>query len=185
MNMFGFLLPLEAAGGEKPNPLLPPLYDVVWSLIVLAIIAVVMVVWVLPKFNQIADERAAKIQEGFDLTEKAKEESRNTAEKVELQLREAREEATRIREEANAQAEDIVTRASDKANEEAKRIIDNAQRQIEAERQAAQLSLRADVGILAVELAEKIVGEQLKDTELSARVVDRFLADLEAQSTKA
>ena len=50
----------------------------------------------------------------------------------------------------------------------------------QADKQAAQISLRTDVGLLASSLAEKIVGEQLKDTELSARVIDRFLDDLEA-----
>ena len=49
--------------------------------------------------------------------------------------------------------------------------------------QAAQISLRSDVGMLATELAEKIVGEQLKDTALTARVVDRFLDDLEKESS--
>ena len=58
--------------------------------------------------------------------------------------------------------------------------MDAAERQIQAEKQAAQISLRTDVGLLASTLAERIVGEQLKDAELSARVIDRFLDGLEA-----
>ena len=38
--------------------------------------------------------------------------------------------------------------------------------------QAAQISLRTDVGMLASTLAERIVGEQLSDTALSERVID-------------
>ena len=45
--------------------------------------------------------------------------------------------------------------------------------------QAAQISLRTDVGMLASTLAERIVGEQLSDTALSERVIDRFLDELE------
>ena len=48
----------------------------------------------------------------------------------------------------------------------------------------AAVSLRADVGALATELASKIVGESLEDTARQSRVVDRFLADLE-ESTAA
>ena len=59
-------------------------------------------------------------------------------------------------------------------------IIEGAQRQILADKQAAQISLRTDVGMLASTLAERIVGEQLKDTALSERVIDRFLDELEA-----
>ena len=60
-------------------------------------------------------------------------------------------------------------------------MLTGAQRQIEAERQAAQISLRADVGMLATELAARIVGESVTDQALQSRVIDRFLDNLEAQ----
>ena len=66
------------------------------------------------------------------------------------------------------------------AQTEAAGILEGAQRQILADKQAAQISLRTDVGMLASTLAERIVGEQLKDTALSERVIDRFLDELEA-----
>ena len=59
------------------------------------------------------------------------------------------------------------------------------ERQILAERQAAQISLRAEVGLLASELAERIIGEQLRDTALTSRVVDRFLDELEEDTNAA
>ena len=92
----------------------------------------------------------------------------------------ARRDAAKIREDAQAQAKEIVAAAREAAQGEAGKALDAAERQIQADRQAAQISLRADVGLLASSLAEKIVGEQLKDTDLSARVIDRFLDDLEA-----
>lgn len=61
-----------------------------------------------------------------------------------------------------------------KAKPEAERTIEFAQRQIQSEYQLSQISLRSEVGILACELADKIVGEHLQNTELSARVIDRF-----------
>ena len=63
------------------------------------------------------------------------------------------------------------------------RIIDGAHTQIAAERQQAVASLRAEVGTLATTLAGRIVGESLEDDERSGRVVDRFLADLDALET--
>jgi F-type H+-transporting ATPase subunit b len=51
--------------------------------------------------------------------------------------------------------------------------------QIEAERQAALVSLRAEVGTLALSLASGIIGETLSDDKRANAVVDRFLADLE------
>ncbi|MDO5672228.1 MAG: F0F1 ATP synthase subunit B [Actinomycetaceae bacterium] len=171
------------AAAEDRNPLIPPVFDIGWSLVVLGIIALVVVKFVLPKFNTIMDERTAKIEGGLAMAEKAKQESADSAKRIEAEILEARKDASKIREDASNQAEEILSRAHVKANEDAARILESAQRQIEAERQAAEISLKSEVGILAVELAEKIVGEQLKDSELSARVVDRFLDDLENQKT--
>ncbi|HLV57212.1 MAG TPA: F0F1 ATP synthase subunit B, partial [Actinotalea caeni] len=60
------------------------------------------------------------------------------------------------------------------------RIIETAHRQIEAERAAAVVSLREEVGGLATELASRIVGESLADEARQSRVIDRFLEELDA-----
>src|SRR5699024_7457862 len=49
----GETLPLE----ESPHPLIPPLYDIVWSLIPLVVILWLFWKFVLPKFQQVLDER--------------------------------------------------------------------------------------------------------------------------------
>ena len=58
----------------------------------------------------------------------------------------------------------------------------SAQAQIEAERQSALVSLRSEVGTIAIDLASGVVGESLSDDAKAKAVVDRFLADLEASS---
>ena len=78
-----------------------------------------------------------------------------------------------------------VSLATAKAAAESARISEQARVQIEAERQAAVVSLRAEVGTLATDLASRIVGESLADDARSSRVIDRFLADLETSSQSA
>ena len=73
----------------------------------------------------------------------------------------------------------------EQAQTEATRIVDNGKAQIEAERQQAVTSLRAEVGALATGLAGRIVGESLEDDARQSRVVERFLADLESGSAPA
>ena len=58
----------------------------------------------------------------------------------------------------------------------------SAKAQIDAERAQAVQQLRTEVGGLATSLAGKIVGESLDDDERARRTVDRFIADLEANS---
>ncbi len=85
-----------------------------------------------------------------------------------------------MREDARAQGAAIIAQMREQAQNEAERITTSAHNQIEAERQQALTSLRSEVGEMATTLASRIVGESLDDEQRQSRVVDRFLADLEA-----
>jgi F-type H+-transporting ATPase subunit b len=65
---------------------------------------------------------------------------------------------------------------------EADRIAQSAQAQIEAERHQAVLSLRKEVGNLALDLASAVVQERLSEDAKAASVVDKLLADLDKES---
>ena len=160
--------------------LLPHTYDIVWSVVVLLIIAIPFRLYVLPMMQRVLDERTAKIEGGLAKAESAQEEAAAVLSQYQQHLADARAEAARIREDARTEGAQIVADLRTKAQEEASRILETAQRQVEAERQQAVVSLRSDVGALATQLAEKIVGESLADEVRRSRVVERFLDDLEA-----
>ncbi|WP_277049921.1 F0F1 ATP synthase subunit B [Ruania albidiflava] len=169
---------------ETPsNPFIPAPFEIIWSLVFVAIFAVFIIKYLMPKMTAILDERAAKIEGGLELADKAQAEAAEARAETERQLAAARREAAGIREEANSDASQIVTEAKTKAQSEATRIAENAQRQIEAARQSAVVSLRADVGALAAELASRIVGESLADDARQSRVIDRFLDELDETMT--
>jgi F-type H+-transporting ATPase subunit b len=173
------------AEGEDVNGIqlfLPADYDVLWSAVVLVIIAVVFYKFVLPPMNKVLDERAALIEGGIKKAEEAQAQADKALEEQERLLVEARTEAAQVREEARAEGSAIIKDLKAKASEEAARITETAHRQIEAERQAAAVSLRSEVGALATDLASKIVGESLEDSARQSRVVDRFLDELEASN---
>ncbi|QZN86497.1 F0F1 ATP synthase subunit B [Cellulomonas sp. C5510] len=177
------VLAAETEEVEGWRLLVPASYDLLWSFVILVVIAVVFYKLVLPKFTAVLDERTEKIEGGLAQAAHAQEEAAAAKAEYEQQLQEARTEAARIREEARAEAGQIVAEARQKATAEAARVTETAQRQIEAERQQAAVSLRADVGALATELASKIVGESLADEARRSRVVERFLDELDAQTT--
>lgn len=179
--MFAMLVPMseESVGGI--SVVLPPLYEIFWSALILLIILLVVGRYALPRIYSMIDERREAIQEGLEAAEKARADSAAASREKDELLRDAQAEAHQIREDARAQAQQIIAQARSEALAEAQRVQDAAQRQILAERQAAQISLRSDVGLLASELAERLVGEHLENTDLTARVVDRFLDELEAE----
>ena len=87
--------------------------------------------------------------------------------------------AAKIREQARAEGNAILAELKEAAQVEAARVTATAQQQIEAERQAALVSLRAEVGSLALDLASGVIGESLADDKRATALVDRFLAELE------
>ena len=176
------MLPLAAESGQGGGTafILPPLYEIFWAAIVLLLILLVVGRYALPRLYAVLDERARRIQEGLDLADKAEQDQADAEKRAARLVDEARREAARIRDNAQSEAKEIVAQARTDAQAEAAGIVEGAQRQILADKQAAQISLRTDVGMLASTLAERIVGEQLKDSALSERVIDRFLDELEA-----
>lgn len=168
---------IEAA---SENPLLPASYDILWSAVVFFVALILFWKFVLPKVQTLLDERSAAIEGGIKKAEEAQAEAAAALEKYNAELAKAREEAAGIRETARANAAKLEAELKEQANEEAARIITNAQARIESERSSAANELRREVGTLALDLSEKVVGESLTD-EKAAAIVDRFLLDLEAQ----
>ena len=175
------MLPLANEGGQGGGTafILPHAHEIFWAAIVLLLILLVVGRYALPRLYAVLDERARRIQEGLDLADKAEQDQADAEKRAARLVDEARREAARIRDNAQGEAKEIIAKARDDAQAEAAGIVEGAQRQILAEKQAAQISLRTDVGMLASTLAERIVGEQLSDTALSERVIDRFLDELE------
>jgi len=139
--------------------------------------------YVIPPINRAMTNRQEAIRKEFADLDQARADANAAEAEFKAQIADARHEAARIREEAREQGAQIVSEMRQQGESEKARIIDGAHSQIAAERQQAVASLRAEVGTLATTLAGRIVGESLEDDERSGRVVDRFLADLDALET--
>ena len=173
------------AAAEGANPLIPNVWEILVTGISFAILMFIVVKFVVPAFEKVYAERAAAIEGNIEKAEKAQAEASAALEEYKAQLNDARTEANQIREQARAEGAQILADLKAKAAAESARITEQAHVQIAAERQAAVTSLRAEVGTLATELAGSIIGEALEDDARSARVVDRFLADLDKENAGA
>jgi F-type H+-transporting ATPase subunit b len=149
------------------------------ELLAFAIILYLLGKYVIPPINKAMTARQDAIRQQFTDLDQAKADAKSAEEEFRAQIADARHEAARIREEAREQGAAIIAEMREQAQAEAARIVEHAHSQIDADRQQAVTSLRAEVGTLATELAGRIVGEALEDQARQSRVVDRFLADLE------
>lgn len=173
------MISIAAGEGGDFNVLIPPLYDVFWSLVVFIVIALFFWKFVIPMFTKVLAEREEKIEGGLKKAEQAQAEAASKQAENEALLKEARVEASQIREQARVEADAIRAEKKAELQSELDRQTATAKAQIEAERQAAVVSLRSEVGTLAVGLASGVVGESLKDDQRANALVDRFLSDLD------
>lgn len=175
------MLPLE--GEIDLGPMLPE-YP---SEIIVGIVLFLLIWWVVAKkvvpiFEQTYADRTEQIAGGIEKAEAAQAEAAAALEEYRVQLASAREDASRIREEAKAQAATLAAEMKQAAQEESARLLEHARAQIDAERAHAVQELRGEIGGLATQLAGRIVGESLDDDERARRSVERFLAELESET---
>jgi F-type H+-transporting ATPase subunit b len=176
----------EEGHEEAFNPLLPAAPDLLWGGVVFVVLLLLFWRLVLPRLTTTLDERTAQIEGGIKKAEAAQAEAAQAKDEYTKQLADARAEAARIREQARVDATVIANEVREQATVDAARITATAHAQIEAERQSALVSLRSEVGTLAIDLASGVIGESLTDDAKATAVVDRFLAELEAsESAKA
>jgi F-type H+-transporting ATPase subunit b len=182
--MLNALVVYAAEEGADHNPLIPAWYDIIWSAV--CFVVILLVVWrvALPKMKALLDERSAAIEGNIAKADEAQRRAEAALEEYTSQLAEARKEAGEIRDAAREDGKKIVAEAKENASAEAARLTAAAHTQIEAERQSALVSLRSEVGTLALDLAGGVIGETLADDKKAKGVVDRFLTELETGATK-
>ena len=175
---------LYLAQSGTQNPLVPNLTEVITGLIAFFIVFGVISKLLLPRIQQTLQERTDAIEGGLHRAEEAQAEAARLLDQYKAQLAEARHEASRLREQAKEEGAQIKAELRAEGEAEKQRLVESARTQIDADRQQALTSLRAEVGSLSVELASRIVGESLQDEARQRRTVDRFLGELEQQAAE-
>lgn len=173
---------LAAAPVEPPsNPLVPQLPELIIGAIAFLIVFAVLARVLMPRIQQTLAARTEAIEGGIKRAEDMQAEAEQVLNQYREQLADARQEASRLREQAQEQGAQIIADMRETAQAEARRLLDAAHAQIEADRRLAMQALRTDVGAMAVDLASRIVGESLEDVARQRRIVERFIEDLERE----
>jgi len=130
--------------------------------------------WVLPRVNILLEERRQKIQGELENAERSKREADQTLAQYREQLATARDDANQIIEEARKTADQLRRDLMGKAEQESQQILLRAQEEIRAERDRVFQELRAQVAEIAVELAGRVVGEEL-DRNRHERLIQDYI----------
>ncbi len=146
----------------------------------LLFIALVFLLWKFawkPILNAVND-REEGIKNALAAAEDAKKEMQNVTADSEKLLQEARAEREVMLKEAREIKDKIVADARDLAQIEGDKLIKQAQATIESEKKAAVADIKNQVADLSLQIAEKVIKEQLSDDKKQIKLVDDMLGDI-------
>jgi F-type H+-transporting ATPase subunit b len=155
-----------------------------FGLVIFQTIAFLLLMFILSKFAwkpvlAAIKEREHSIDEALNKAELAKQEmARLTSQNEEL-MKTARAERDQMLKEAKTLKDNIVNEAKTHAQAEGAKLIEKARIEIENQKKTALFELKSQVSSLSIEIAERVLREQLKDKSTQEDLVANLLKDVE------
>jgi len=133
--------------------------------------------WIWPMLINAMRERQEAIAEGLASAERAARDLELAQERATDQMKDAKDEAAGLIEQARARANQMIEDAKNDAREEGERLKESARAEIEQEVNRAKETLREQVATLALAGAEQILGETV-DAGRHSQLLEKMAAEL-------
>ena len=146
--------------------------------LIFGIVFFVLAKWGFPMITGMVDKRSERISESIRKAREAEESLSRLSETQMKMIEDTRREQERILREASESRDAIVNSAKEQAKEEAVKIITEARTRIAAEKEDALRDIRIEVARLSVEVAGKVLREDLSTDEAQLRLVDRIIGEM-------
>jgi F-type H+-transporting ATPase subunit b len=163
------------------NPIIPDPADLILGAFAFLVVFYFLGRKFLPNIKKLLEERTEAIEGGLKKAEVAQAEAAQMKADFTARLAESRGQAAEVRAKAQADGAALIERLREEGQKQRDAIIAAGHSQLTADRNSAVTILKSDLGKLAVELADKIVGERAADAALQERIIDRFLDELDAK----
>ena len=151
---------------------------VFWMSLSFGMVAFILMKYGFPVILQMVNKRKGYIDNALLAAKQAHEELDKVKENSEALLAQTRQEQSRIIETANQMRASMIEAAKKQAQLEADKIIAEANRQTEVERERALQAVQNQVASLSVDVAERILREQLATEEEQSKMVNRLLDEV-------
>jgi F-type H+-transporting ATPase subunit b len=151
---------------------------ILWQIFVFLLLVFLMAKFAWKPILGSLKEREESIQQALDSAEKAKLEMAALKSDNEKLLREAREERDKILKQAREAANRMHDQAQADAKRNADKIIEDAKAIIQTEKQAALRDVKSQVAMFSLEIAEKLIKNNLKEDKAQKELADTYIKDL-------
>ena len=166
---------------QLPSILTPDLGLLIWMLMAFLVVFGVLAKFGFPVITKMVEERKQFIDDSLRKAHEASERLENIKQEGEAILQEAREKQAQMLKEAAETLDAIVEKAQEKAREEGARLLGEAKAEIEQEKKAAIADIRKQVASLSVEIAEKVLKQNLKSDQSQMDLIDRMLDEVSSK----
>lgn len=149
-----------------------------WMTLAFLLLLLILGKFVWPPIMRALHERETAIEQSLHQAEAARREMEALHFSNEKLLREAKEERDALLRDARKVREKLIEDARDKAAVEAERILESARERIHHEKMAAITDLKNQVANLSVEIAEKLIAQELSDPAKNKQIVEKSLGEI-------
>lgn len=155
---------------------------VFWMFVSFAILFVILWRWGWPAIMKGVNDRADLIDKGVEYAQNAKEQLDHAREEADKYIADARRQQADMLREADKMKSQIIEEARTAAQSEAKKVMDAAKVSIEQERKQAEQQFRNEVSSFALDIAQKVVRNEMKDEKAQEKLVNSLLDEMEKQN---
>jgi F-type H+-transporting ATPase subunit b len=157
----------------------PAIGTIFWTTFIFGLFFIILKKFAWKPILEAVKAREESIKGSLESAEKAREDMLKLQSDNAAILKKAREEREVILKEARDARDLIMNEAKNKASEEGARLIEKARVGIEQEKQKALSEIRQQVAVLSVDIASKILGEKLKESEEQNKMISGFIKDID------
>lgn len=155
---------------------------VFWMFVSFAILFFILWKWGWPVIMKGVSDRADLIDKGVEYAQNAKQQLDHAREEADKYIADARRQQADMLREADRMKSQIIEEARSAAQTEAKKVMDAAKVSIEQERKQAEQQFRNEVSSFALDIAQKVVRNQMKDEKAQEKLVSSLLDEMEKQN---
>ena len=149
-----------------------------WQIILFVLLLILLRRFAWKPILKAVNDREEGIKNALAAAEEAKKEMQNVTADSEKLLQEARAEREAMLKEARQIKEKMSADAKEQAQVEGDKMIRAAQQSIEGEKKAAIADIKNQVASLSVEIAEKVLRDELGNKDKQLKLVDTLVDDI-------
>ena len=153
-----------------------------WMFVAFCVLFVILWKFAWPVILKSVDSRADLIDKGVEYAQNAKEQLDKAQATADELLRNAQRRQADVLREADKMKSQIIEEARTAAQAEAQKVMDAAKASIAQQQKEAEEALRGSVGAIALDIAQKVVQQQMADDKAQQQLVDKLLSEIESQN---